>query len=103
MLMILHTELNSTWQEEVVANLRVPYRHFPADIVESHKKFSQVIVYRLIFEVGTSRIRLQKLITLGTACTVRKYGGNQKQRGTVLVVLKKTQAKPASVYPSLTN
>ena len=41
--MILHNELNSTWQEAVVANLRVPYRHLPADIVESHKKFSQDI------------------------------------------------------------
>jgi hypothetical protein len=78
-------------------------------------------VYRPIFELGTSQIRRQKRITLGTTCTVRKYGGNQKSNGgTVLAVLKNThthththtthththiraRAKFASVYPSLTN
>ena len=49
-----------------MANLRVPYRHFPADIVESHKKFSQNIGVRPISEQGTSRIRRQKRTLLGT-------------------------------------
>jgi hypothetical protein len=43
MLILLHNELNSTWQEAAAANLRVPYRHFHVDIVESHKEFSQDI------------------------------------------------------------